>query len=277
MTQQQSQWQNLMALLPSERRNLKRLDYLVNKASAPKIAVLGKYNHGKSSLLNAIIGEEIFSVADKRETVTNKTISFDGIDWVDTPGLDADTKGDDDKKARKAAYQIADVLFLVHNVATGELDKYELEVYRQLMKQDKNYRQKLYLVLTQIDQLPKTECVKVITTIKAQLHELTIIPVSSLRYVKGLAQDKLAFVEQSGMSDLINQIEIIKNDITGLRNNEIKRLKGKAQHELETLLQAEQQALASARHNRKQGRKQFVQQVNSVQQRIVKQARSLGL
>ena len=277
MTQQQSQWQNLIALLPSERRNLKRLDYLVNKASTPKIAVLGKYNHGKSSLLNAIIGEEMFTVADKRETVTNKTVSFGDLDWVDTPGLDADTKGEDDKKARNAAYQIADVLFLVHNVATGELDKHELEVYRQLMKQDKNYRQKLYLVLTQIDQLSTTECEKVITTIKAQLPELTIIPVSSLRYVKGLAQDKLAFVEQSGMSDLINQIVIIKNDIAGLRKKEIKRLKGKAQHELETLLQTEQQALASARHNRKQGRKQFVQQVNSVQQRIVKQARSLGI
>lgn len=277
MKQQQSQWQNLIALLPSEKRNLKRLDYLVNEATTPKIAVLGKYNHGKSSLLNAIIGEEIFSVADKRETITNKTVSFEGIDWVDTPGLDADTKGEDDKKARNAAYQIADVLFLVHNVAAGELDKYELEVYRQLMKQDKNYRKKLYLVLTQIDQLPAIEREKVIVTIKAQLPELTIIPVSSLRYVKGLAKDKSAFIEQSGLPDLISQIEIIKNDIVELRKKEIRRLKGKALLELETLLQAEQQALASARHNRKQSRKQFVQQVNSVQKRIVKQARSLGL
>lgn len=274
---QQSQWQNLIALLPSKRRSLKRLDYLLNKASTPKVAVLGKYNHGKSSLLNAIIGKEEFSVADKRETIDNKTVSFGGIDWVDTPGLDADTKGEDDNKALKAAYQIADVLFLVHNVATGELDKYELEAHRQLMKQDKNYRKKLYVVLTQIDQLPMVEREKVIKAIKVQLSELTIIPVSSLRYVKGVTQGKPAFVEQSGMLNLMSQIETIKKDIVELRKKETKRLTRELSSELEELIASEKLALISARHNQKQGRKQFVQQVTKVQEEIVNQARSLGL
>lgn len=39
------------------------------KAARRVVTVSGKYNHGKSRLLNEMIGHAAFVVADKRETV----------------------------------------------------------------------------------------------------------------------------------------------------------------------------------------------------------------
>src|SRR5690554_1073232 len=136
MSEQNRMWVDqlagLEALLPSSRANLRRLSKLISSSDIPRIAVFGKYNHGKSTLLNALIGREVFKVADKRETLTVSELIHEGVAWIDTPGLDADVQGDDDKLAKGAAMELADILCLVHNVKTGELDNSELKIYKQL-------------------------------------------------------------------------------------------------------------------------------------------------
>ena len=42
-----------------------RLDILLGN-DEPIVTVIGKYNHGKSRLLNELIGQEAFAVADRR-------------------------------------------------------------------------------------------------------------------------------------------------------------------------------------------------------------------
>ena len=42
---------------------------------------------------------------------------------------------------------------IVHNAKAGELDKAELNLYQRLMRQDKNYKAKMILVLTHMEQL----------------------------------------------------------------------------------------------------------------------------
>jgi GTPase Era involved in 16S rRNA processing len=51
----------------------------------PRIAVFGKFNHGKSTLLNTLTGEDIFKVADIRETTKISEHLHNGIIWVDIP------------------------------------------------------------------------------------------------------------------------------------------------------------------------------------------------
>jgi hypothetical protein len=63
-----------------------------------------KYNHGKSRLLNELIGGNTFAVADKRETVKLSASVHQGVRWLDAPGLDADVGTEDDRQALHAAW-----------------------------------------------------------------------------------------------------------------------------------------------------------------------------
>ncbi|GAB7230945.1 hypothetical protein VrSk94_46400 [Vibrio rotiferianus] len=223
----------LLQFLPTDEQNINRLLYLKNNATKPRIAVFGKYNHGKSTLLNAMVGEAIFKATDKRETIENKELEQDHVIWIDTPGLDADVHKQDDKAAIKGAFEMADYLFLVHQAQAGELDKYEMQIFQQLARQDKNYSKKMFLVLTQIDQKSSDEVAIVEEKIRQQLltsldlRELQIISVSAHRYNRGLQEDKAVFCEKSGIHALFDLTATLVSEIDGLRKKEMKRLKSK--------------------------------------------------
>lgn len=233
---------------PKSEPHLKRLKFLQEQANDIRVAVFGKFNHGKSTLLNAIIGKDIFAVADKRETTEVSEYKYNDIIWVDTPGLDADVYGEDDKKAREGAFKIADFLFLVHSVKTGELDKYEMQLYRDLMEQDKNYNKKMFLVLTQIDQLVKEDFQRVFKRIKEQFPELNIFSVSATRYMRGVRENKNIFIENSGMNELIKLISALDKNIESLRMQEKKRLTDSIQFDLTEKRQNLKMALNQLHH-----------------------------
>ncbi|MFT4099776.1 MAG: 50S ribosome-binding GTPase [Burkholderiaceae bacterium] len=104
----------ILAALPGRGRDLARLRVLVDQSPPPTVTVIGKYNHGKSRLLNELIGSPVFSVADRRETVTLADHDGDGTCWLDSPGLDADVGSDDDRLAEQAAWIRSDIRLFVH-------------------------------------------------------------------------------------------------------------------------------------------------------------------
>ncbi|MBX7021528.1 hypothetical protein EX238_25350, partial [Providencia rettgeri] len=61
-------WDAVLAGLPQRRGDLDRLRVLRQKEVPHTVTVVGKYNHGKSRLLNELMGSDIFNVADRRET-----------------------------------------------------------------------------------------------------------------------------------------------------------------------------------------------------------------
>jgi len=246
-----------MKVLPDSESNLKRLKFLKEEASGLRIAVFGKYNHGKSTLLNALIGKDIFKTADKRETIKNAEYKHEDVIWVDTPGLDADVHGMDDKEAMKGAFEIADILYLVHNVKAGELDKYEMKVFRELMKQDKNYRKKMFLILTQIDQVSKEQLEQVKIQIKKQLPELATICISAQRYSRGVSESKPKFIELSEMDSLFTLVASHQSQLDILRKQEIKRLVSKVKVELNDWKAFLQNELETAIYKRDNQQKQF--------------------
>ncbi|MUK37744.1 hypothetical protein GNP82_09285 [Aliivibrio fischeri] len=218
--------------------SLSRLDKIIYSDQKPRIAVFGKYNHGKSTLLNAIFGYEAFKSADKRETVENLSIEHDDVMWIDTPGLDADVHGKDDAAALTGAFEMADYLFLVHQVTAGELDKYELDIFNRLALNTTDYSQKMCLVLTQIDQKTGDELNTIIdkvqqqVSLESQFKEVKIIPISATRYLRGLEENKPIFCEKSGISTLFDEIEKIKNNVIKTREKEKFELINKIAHSL---------------------------------------------
>ena len=121
----------ILAVLPTYNLPLTRLRAIVQAGQLPTVTVIGKYNHGKSRLLNELIGDDIFSVADKRETTTLSEHLQHNIRWLDAPGLDADVATLDDQHAQDAMWNKADIRLMIHSVREGEFDPYELQLFQQ--------------------------------------------------------------------------------------------------------------------------------------------------
>lgn len=274
-------WRESMAYLetivPSSGENLRRILFLMQVGKQPRVAAFGKYNHGKSTLLNALIGEDVFKVADKRQTTHVDEYLHDQVVWIDTPGLDADVSGEDDRRAMSAALESADILFLVHSAKAGELDDRELKVYKQLMRQDSNYRSKLILVLTQIDQVAPDELDEVIGRIHSQLPDLQIFMVSSYRYIRGSRDGVEKFIEASGLRELLSYFNSLKEGVYELRRKEALRLIGKARVELEELINDRQNALVGVSGDVELYERQFFSDVERAREKVLDRAMVLSL
>lgn len=64
---------------------------LASKLSKTRLQIMlfGAYNAGKSSLINALIGEEVAGVADVPKTATADEYNWQGFTLLDTPGVNA--------------------------------------------------------------------------------------------------------------------------------------------------------------------------------------------
>ncbi|MFW7267846.1 dynamin family protein [Gluconacetobacter sp. Hr-1-5] len=85
-----------------------------SKTDRPRIMVYGVYNAGKSTLLNALIGSEEASMADRPETAEIKGYDWLGYTLLDTPGIDAPIEHE---KVTEESLNRSDVVLFV--VAVG--------------------------------------------------------------------------------------------------------------------------------------------------------------
>lgn len=227
------------AVLPQRTRELMRLSCVVDAAqqsAAPVVTVVGKYNHGKSSLLNALLGSDVFAVADRRETVQLQQHLHEGVAWLDAPGLDADVAAGDDALAEEAIWQYSDIRLLVHAAKEGELDQAELALLEQLYHDAQHSQRQTVLVLTQIDQLPdEAVAQRVLSALAAQLQSLNNnghspcppwawLGVSATRYQRGTQEGKRLLVEKSGIPSLQTALSHAKAAVAASRQHEWRTL-----------------------------------------------------
>jgi small GTP-binding protein len=101
------------------------------------IAVFGRVSTGKSSLLNALIGEERFAVSPLHgETRVSSMqawseVEAQGVFLIDTPGLDEAGGEEREAMAREVAHRSDLVIFVVD----GDMTDSELESLRLVLKQ----------------------------------------------------------------------------------------------------------------------------------------------
>jgi len=195
-----------------------------NQQSPLNVIVFGKYNHGKSSFLNAWLREDIFKAEDVRCTVKVQSHHDikNNVVWTDTPGLDADKH--DDAQA-KDAIKSADVVLLVHDIISGELDKKELDFIRHYSQHEG--KGKLRILLTKIDQV-EAELKTIQDSIDQQLaaFNLPLFAISSTRYQKYLKQDSTLFLTNSGFKPLFPMLRTATKDKLKMRKTEIKTICG---------------------------------------------------
>ena len=153
----------------------------MNQRKTGFIAIVGRPNVGKSTLLNAILGEKVAIVSAKPQTTRNRitgilTEGEDQFVFLDTPGIfkPQNTLGDFMVKEANATMQDADAVILVTDMGK-EVSKVEEDVIAYLKRSGVSG----ILALNKTDLYTATEVADAIMKYAA-LHDFhAIVPISA--------------------------------------------------------------------------------------------------
>lgn len=148
------------------------------------VAILGRPNSGKSTLLNAILGQELSIVTPKPQTTRNKIFGIyteDNIQiiFIDTPGI-LDPKyrlQQYMKKEVESSFTECDVILLVVDIVKYNAAELQI-VYNRYKKHFCSI--KSICVLNKIDKVNKDEVLLAIRDINQKLGFDEIVPVSAI-------------------------------------------------------------------------------------------------
>jgi GTPase len=152
------------------------------------VSILGRPNAGKSTLLNALVGEKIAIVSNKPQTTrtriqgilevpARKGRSAAQIVFVDTPGVHK-AGSQLDKRMMQEVHEALEsrdiVILLVDASRQGEEDAFALELI-------KNLDCPVFLVLNKIDRVLRSKLLPLIEQLSAQFAFAEVIPISALK------------------------------------------------------------------------------------------------
>jgi len=147
------------------------------------VAIIGRPNAGKSTLLNRLVGQKIAIVTSKPQTTRNRiqgivTQKRGQIVFIDTPGL----HDPDSALGRQMMHEVAaavegiDLLLLI--VDAGRVLPH---TDAALLEKAKRFRGKTILALNKVDALPKQKLLPLIETFSKEFDFAAIVPISALK------------------------------------------------------------------------------------------------
>ena len=209
-----------------------------NTSKTAFIAIVGKANVGKSSILNRLIGSKIAIVSSKPQTTRTRIMGVltteDNVQLVfmDTPGLHKPKNKLGEKMVQAVSDSISGVdscLFVV-DANDEKLNTAELE----LIKKFKSEKMTVVLAINKIDMLKdKTELMKKLAELSALYDFKAIVPVSAqsgdgldalLDELKALSVESIHFFPDDTLTDQPERVlvaEIIREKMLRLLDKEI--------------------------------------------------------
>ena len=161
-----------------------------NELKSGYVAIVGRPNVGKSTLLNRLVGEKISIVSRKAQTTRHRIIGIlTQVDaqfvFVDTPGFQTRHAGALNRAMNRGVTQaLADVDVVTLVVEAGRFDAQDKAVIRLLPK-DKP----IILAINKIDQMgDKSELLPMLSALSGEFSFAAIVPVSA---EKGIQVDQL--------------------------------------------------------------------------------------
>jgi GTP-binding protein Era len=146
------------------------------------VAIVGRPNAGKSTLVNRLVGQKIAIVTSKPQTTRNRiqgivTKPEGQIIFIDTPGLhEADSAlGRQMMQEVAAALEGIDVLLLMVDATRPQTHADDL-----LLEKAKRFRGKTILALNKVDRLPKPKLLPMIEAFAKTFEFSAIVPISAL-------------------------------------------------------------------------------------------------
>lgn len=200
------------------------------------ITIAGRTNAGKSSLLNAIIGEKIASVSNKPQTTRTRITGIKNIDdiqlvFFDTPGLHKPVNKLSQHMLNTVKESVSDidaVLFMMD--CTKKINEQEIELLKSL----NNSKMPVILVLNKIDLLKnKNDLAPIISSLTAQIDFKAVIPVSVtenngidlvIKEISALASESPHFFPEDMITDQPEKVlaaEMIREKLLTLLNDEV--------------------------------------------------------
>ncbi|HPB59028.1 MAG TPA: GTPase Era [Candidatus Saccharicenans sp.] len=199
------------------------------------VALIGRPNSGKSTLLNALIGQKIAIVSDKPQTTRIsllgiKTTNRGQIIFVDNPGVHKPLHLMNRRMMNYvySSLETADLLLLLieANKKFGQGDKYVLDMLKKINRP-------VFLLINKIDLVKKDKILPVIDKYKDLFPFREIIPISALRgdnlnLLENLIYDYLPLAEKiysdeeiTDQSERFLLSEIIREKILNLVEEEL--------------------------------------------------------
>lgn len=147
------------------------------------VAVIGKPNAGKSSLVNAIIGEKVSIVSPRPQTTRNNILgiynsSSSQIIFVDTPGINSATNGLDKYMQRSVKDAVEDVsaVIVVVDITKGitRLERELIDTYHQSIP--------VIVALSKCDLISSEKIYATLLDMVEISQKCEIVPLSSLKH-----------------------------------------------------------------------------------------------
>ncbi|MDA8352239.1 MAG: GTPase Era [Firmicutes bacterium] len=147
------------------------------------VALIGRPNVGKSTLLNHVLGRKVAIMSDKPQTTRNQirgvyTTDTEQVVFLDTPGIHKPKSRLGDwmvKSARDTFAEVDVILFLVDaKEGMGGGDRY-------IMEQLEGIRTPVFLVVNKIDQVHPDQLLPLIDSYRKQFQFQEVVPISALQ------------------------------------------------------------------------------------------------
>lgn len=148
------------------------------------VAIVGRPNAGKSTLMNQVIGQKIAIMSDKPQTTRNKihgvyTTNDVQIVFLDTPGITKPNSklGNYMLKAAESAFNEVDAILFLTDVTEpiGGGDRYIIEQLKKVTDTP------VFLVLNKIDKIHPEAMLAVIDKYRKLMDFAEVVPVSALQ------------------------------------------------------------------------------------------------
>ena len=201
------------------------------------IAIVGRPNAGKSTLLNKIIGEKVAIVSNKPQTTRTKIMGVHTEDdcqmvLIDTPGIHK-PKNKLGEKMEKYIYTATQDIDVLLYIVDCNLYENEYESERKALLGLKTAGIPVILVVNKIDTVPKLNLLPVLDRLKGLYDFAGIVPVSAqkgnninelLKEIKGFLKDGPKFFPDDLITDQPERqivAEFIREKALRLLNQEI--------------------------------------------------------
>ena len=152
------------------------------------VAIVGRPNVGKSTLLNHILGTKLSITSRKPQTTRQRILGIHTIDntqmiFVDTPGMHELHKGAENEMNRYMNQQAIGVLkevgLCLHVIDAAGWREADQRVVQHLEAAEV---ERVFCVLNKVDQIhPKSEIIPVLEEASKQYNYQEIIPISALK------------------------------------------------------------------------------------------------